>query len=54
MITNKEHSNLLKNYKTSLIINELYNKFRKSQIGGYVYMIIITSIIILVIKAIKR
>lgn len=26
MITNKEHSNLLKNYKTSLIINELYNK----------------------------
>ena len=25
MITNKEHSNLLKNYKTSLIINELYN-----------------------------
>ena len=35
-------------------INELYNKFRQSQIGGYVYMIIITSIIILVIKAIKR
>lgn len=26
MITNKEHSNLLKNYKTSLIINELYSK----------------------------
>ena len=26
MITSKEHSNLLKNYKTSLIINELYSK----------------------------
>ncbi|MBR6948942.1 MAG: hypothetical protein IKH54_02000 [Bacilli bacterium] len=26
MITNKEHGNLLKNYKTSLIINELYSK----------------------------
>lgn len=45
---------LEKNNKLISLINELYNKFRQSQIGGYVYMIIITSIIILVIKAIKR
>ena len=38
MITNKEHSNLLKNYKTSLIINELYNKpkFIKVMFGNKV------------------
>ena len=45
---------LEKNNKLISLINDLYNKFRESQIGGYVYMIIITSIIILVIKAIKR
>lgn len=43
-----------KNNKLISLINEMYNKFRNSSIGGYIYLILITSIIILVIKAMKR